>query len=91
MEAKLGMVVRSIAGHDRGNFLVITAIEDDFAYIADGKERKLDSPKKKRLKHLRFTNTVIDTDNLTDKGLRRFISDYTEKTVGSSKTQNPDI
>ena len=91
MEAKLGMVVRSIAGHDRGNFLVITAIEDDFAYIADGKERKLDSPKKKRLKHLRFTNTVIDTDNLTDKGLRRFISDYTEKTVGRSKNQNPDI
>ena len=50
MEAKLGMVVRSIAGHDQGNFLVITAIEDDFAYIADGKERKLDSPKKKAFK-----------------------------------------
>ena len=91
MEAKIGMIVRSAAGHDRGNFLVITAVEGDFAFIADGKERKLEKPKKKRLKHLKLTNTVIDTDNLTDKGLRRFISDYTEKTVGSSKTQNPDI
>lgn len=78
MEAKIGMIVRSAAGHDRGNFLVITAVEGDFAYIADGKERKLKKPKKKRLKHLKLTNTVIDTDNLTDKGLRKIISSFPE-------------
>ena len=78
MEAKIGMIVRSAAGHDRGNFLVITAVEGDFAFIADGKERKLVKPKKKRLKHLKLTNTVIDTDNLTDKGLRKIISSITE-------------
>ncbi len=78
MEAKIGMIVRSAAGHDRGNFLVITAVEGDFAYIADGKERKLLKPKKKRLKHLKLTNTVIDTDNLTDKGLRKIISSFPE-------------
>lgn len=78
MEAKIGMIVRSAAGHDRGNFLVITAVEGDFAFIADGKERKLGKPKKKRLKHLKLTNTVIDTDNLTDKGLRKIISSFPE-------------
>lgn len=78
MEAKIGMIVRSAAGHDRGNFLVITAVEGDFAFIADGKERKLEKPKKKRLKHLKLTNTVIDTDNLTDKGLRKIISAFPE-------------
>lgn len=78
MEAKIGMIVRSAAGHDRGNFLVIIAVEGDFAYIADGKERKLKKPKKKRLKHLKLTNTVIDTDNLTDKGLRKIISSFPE-------------
>ena len=76
MEAKIGMIVRSAAGHDRGNFLVITAVEGDFAFVADGKERKLQKPKKKRLKHLKLTNTVIDTDNLTDKGLRKIISAF---------------
>ena len=45
MEAKIGMIVRSAAGHDKGNFLVITAVEGDFAFIADGKERKLEKPK----------------------------------------------
>ncbi|MGN0604667.1 MAG: hypothetical protein ACI4I2_11895 [Oscillospiraceae bacterium] len=78
MEAKIGMIVRSAAGHDRGNFLVITAVEGDFAFVADGKERKLQKPKKKRLKHLKLTNTVIDTDNLTDKGLRKIISAFPE-------------
>ena len=78
MEAKLGMIVRSVAGHDKGRFLVITAADDDFAFVADGKERKLEVPKKKRLKHLKLTNTVIDTDNLTDKGLRKIISSFTE-------------
>lgn len=78
MEAKIGMIVRSAAGHDKGNFLVITAVEGDFAFIADGKERKLEKPKKKRLKHLKLTNTVIDTDNLTDKGLRKIISAFPE-------------
>ena len=78
MEAKIGMIVRSAAGHDRGNFLVITAVEGDFAFIADGKERKLEKPKKKRLKHLKLTNTVIDTDNLTDKGLTKIISSFPE-------------
>lgn len=91
MEAKLGMVVRSIAGHDQGHFLVITAVEDDFAFIADGKERKLNSPKKKRLKHLKLTNTVIDTGNLTDKELRRFIAAYTAETKVNSQALNLDI
>lgn len=77
MEAENGKIVRVIAGHDKNLFMVITAVEGDFAYISDGKSRKLSKPKKKRLKHLRFTNTVINTDGLTDKQLRRIIGDYT--------------
>lgn len=41
MEAKIGMIAKSAAGHDRGKYHVITALEGDFAYICDGKERKL--------------------------------------------------
>lgn len=79
MEAKIGTVVRSAAGHDKGRFMVITALEGDFAYVADGKERKLSKPKKKRFKHISVTKTVIKTDNLTDKGLRTALREYTEE------------
>ncbi len=77
MEPVRGMIVRSAAGRDKGKFLMILAREGDFVYIADGKERPIASPKKKRIKHIKVTNTVIDADSLTDKGLRRIISDYT--------------
>lgn len=86
MNVKPGMIVRSMAGRDRGKFMVITAVEGDFAYIADGKERKLSKPKKKRLKHLGTTNTVMETDSLTDKGLRRFIAEFSGN---SSETPTP--
>ena len=81
MEAMIGRIVRSAAGHDRDNFFVILNREGDFLYLADGKERKLDAPKKKRIKHVRSTNTVIDTDSLTDKKLRSVIARFREDQV----------
>lgn len=80
------MIVRSKAGHDKGRFMVITDVEGDFAFAADGKERKLSKPKKKRLKHLSVTKTVIALDDLTDKGLRSCLREFAEK--GSPETEN---
>lgn len=76
MESLSGRIVRSCAGRDKGNFLVVIRSDDSFVYVADGKERKLSSPKKKSLKHIRPTNTVIDTESLTDKKLRSVILEY---------------
>ncbi|MGN1088853.1 MAG: hypothetical protein ACI4Q6_00500 [Huintestinicola sp.] len=78
MEAMNGRIVRSIAGHDKGRFLAVVGTEDDFVFLADGKERKLDAPKKKRLKHIAPTNTVIDTASLTDKQLRSVLARFKE-------------
>ena len=88
MEAVNGRIVRVIAGHDRNLFMVITAVEGDFAFLCDGQSRKLAKPKKKRLKHLRFTNTVIDTADLTDKKLRRVIGEFAGNTR-KTETENP--
>ncbi|MCM1523733.1 MAG: KOW domain-containing RNA-binding protein [Ruminococcus sp.] len=76
MEVMNGMIVRSCAGRDKGNFLVIVQTDNDFVYLADGKERRLVAPKKKRLKHIKPTNTVIDMQSLTDKKLRSVIREY---------------
>ena len=76
MEARSGMIVRSMAGRDKGKFMVVISTEDGFVYIADGKERKLGSPKKKNLKHVSLTRTAVNTDNLTDKGLRKLLREF---------------
>ena len=86
MEALSGRIVRSCAGRDKGSFLVVVRADNSFVYVADGKERKLASPKKKSLKHVKLTNTVIDTESLTDKKLRSVILKYIS--ASDIKTEN---
>lgn len=68
---KAGSVVISSAGHDCGRAMVVTAAEGSVVHVADGKERKLGSPKKKNIKHVRPTNSTIELEGLTDKKLRQ--------------------
>lgn len=57
-----GMFAVSRAGHDKGQMYVVIREDDDFAYLADGKIRKLENPKKKKKKHLQIVKT--DTDKV---------------------------
>lgn len=52
MTFRQGDVVRSAAGHDRGELFLVLRAEGDFVWLADGKRRKLEAPKKKRRKHV---------------------------------------
>lgn len=73
------MIVKSMAGRDKDTFMVVVSAQDGFVFLADGKERKLAAPKKKNVKHIAPTKTVIDVSNLTDKGLRTFLREFAEK------------
>ena len=60
MEIKVGSVVRSKAGRDKGDFFIVLAMEDNYVYMANGNLRKVDQPKKKKLKHLQGTEQVSE-------------------------------
>ena len=47
-----GMFARSLAGHDKGNLYIIVRREEQFAWVADGRLKHLEKPKKKKWKHL---------------------------------------
>ena len=53
MDVRKGDVVRSLAGHDKGALYCVVDIDGGFLLLADGKERKLNTPKRKRCKHAR--------------------------------------
>ena len=56
----VGQVVKSRAGRDKGRvFLILEVIDDENVLILDGDLRKLDNPKKKKIKHLIIYNTVL--------------------------------
>ena len=58
MEIRVGSKVRSIAGRDKGyDFLVLKA-DTQYAYVADGRLRKVENPKKKKLKHLQASASL---------------------------------
>lgn len=79
MQVQQGMVVRATAGKEQGGFYLVTALEEGFAFLADGKRRPLDRPKRKNLRHIAPTSTVWDLDGLTDRELRRKLHEYAAK------------
>lgn len=59
-DISIGQVVKSRAGRDKGSiFLVYGIVDEQYVYIVDGDLRRLDSPKKKKIKHLIVFNTVL--------------------------------
>ena len=71
MNITAGTVVISRAGHDCGRAMLVVRNDGEFLFVADGKERKLEKPKKKNKKHVRATSRVIELAGLTDRSLRR--------------------
>ncbi len=61
VDIKIGQVVKSKSGRDRDKvFLVYEILGNGYVNIIDGDLRKLDKPKKKKVKHLAIYNTVLD-------------------------------
>lgn len=72
MELEIGRVVCSKAGRDQGRFLVVVGYEGEYFLLADGKERPLERPKRKRRIHLGVTNTVLGKTSMrSNRELRR--------------------
>ncbi len=70
-DISIGQIVISTAGRDKNHkFVVLCIIDDKYVYISDGNIRKLEKPKKKKLKHLRKLNYVAEDikDRLESKG-----------------------
>ncbi len=57
MDIMRGDVVRSLAGHDKDMLYGVVSTDGDFLLLANGKERKLNAPKRKRCKHVRREGT----------------------------------
>ncbi len=59
-DLSIGQVVKSRAGRDKGRiFVVLEIVDKEYVYVVDGDLRKLDNPKKKKVKHLVVYNTVL--------------------------------
>lgn len=57
----VGRVVYSKAGRDKGTaLLIIDVIDDEYVNVADGELRKVEKPKKKKLRHLNISDIISE-------------------------------
>jgi ribosomal protein L14E/L6E/L27E len=94
MEIKVSYIVRSRAGRDSGKLFVVVGFpREAYVSLADGKRRKLESPKKKKLKHVSFYSTnetrmgdkLRNDEKVTNAELRRALSEL-EASNGENHT-----
>lgn len=55
-----GMFAISKAGHDKGRMYVILKEDGEYVYLADGRIRTVENPKKKKKKHIQSVKSGID-------------------------------
>lgn len=75
---RVGQVVEGTAGREQNQlYFIIKVVDEKYVLIADGKKRKLDRPKLKKVKHLKvydFLNNKVKnkivSDQITDAFLR---------------------
>ena len=87
-DLKIGQIVKSKAGRDKGRiFLICRVVDEEFVLVCDGSLRKLNNPKKKKVKHLMIYKTVLtefaeklqENQNLNDAYVKKLLESYALK------------
>ena len=58
---EIGRIAFSKSGRDAGKcFIIYDIIDENYVYLVDGSLRKLNNPKKKKIKHLELKHERLD-------------------------------
>ena len=85
MEIVKSNIVRSGAGRDKGKLFVVLDVDGEYLLLADGKSRKLESPKRKKRRHAlfvaaddenRLAKKIKGGEKITNSELRRALAAY---------------
>ena len=57
---QVGDVVISTFGHDMGEWYIVKHVDGEYIYLIDGKNKPIEKPKKKKIKHTIKANCYAD-------------------------------
>lgn len=81
----VGKMAKVKAGHDKDKIYIIVRDDEKFVYLADGKLKTLQNPKKKSKKHIQPILHKIDetlalklqtNDKVIDEEIKKAVKDY---------------
>ena len=83
-----GRLVRSRAGHDIGEIYLVIAEDERYAFLCNGEERSISSPKRKNKKHLALLVNGYETIGQPDDiKIRKLIREY-KKVLQNTKEED---
>lgn len=80
-----GDLVISLCGHDVGDYFIVLSKDEEYVIICDGKRRKAEKNKKKKIKHIQSTG--LNTD-LIDKVPRHSVDATVRREIKRLKKLN---
>lgn len=80
-----GKVVVSLAGRDKGKLLAVMREENGLVILCDGKERPIDRPKSKNIRHVEATQASLTQAELsTNRALRKALGRLSAEINGNT-------
>ena len=81
-------LVQATAGREQGKYFFVLETDGEYLLLADGKSRRIEAPKRKKQKHVRFiaesaAEKIRSKEKITNSELRKAIAAYSGK-------ENPD-
>ena len=88
-----GFLASSKAGHDKDKIYVIVKEDTEYVWLADGKIKTIDKPKKKRKKHIQVIkyynnvevkNALLEGRKVSDLELVMVLKDYKKQQMSDT-------
>ena len=87
MEVDKSSLVVSKAGRDQGQLFYVIDTDEQYVYLADGKSRKLEKPKRKKRKHVeqvprtesRIAEKIRNGEKVLNSELRKELASFGQK------------
>ena len=75
-------IVVSVNGRDSGKMFFVIEVDEEYVLLADGKRRRVDKPKRKKIKHVqlvsasggRTSDKIKNGEKITNSDLRRALA-----------------
>ena len=87
MDIDRSSLIVSKAGRDKGQLFYVVDADEQYVYLADGKSRKLEKPKRKKRKHIeqiprtesRIAEKIRNGEKVLNSELRKELASFGQK------------
>ncbi len=90
---ELGQIVLSKCGRDKSRYFIVVSIDEnkEYVYLSDGDLRKMEKPKKKKIKHIvplhideTLKSKLISGERVTNPEIKRHLRSVIEEIIDIS-------